>query len=94
MVEFEFRGVIYRHEGGSWWFIELPADLSEQVERFSRGARGGWGSVKVDVTIGATDWSTSLFPSTEQTYLLPVKQAVRAAESLDEDDEVDVVVRL
>ena len=94
MVEFEFRGAIYQHEGGSWWFIELPEDLSEQVERFSQGNRGGWGSVKVDVTIGTTTWSTSLFPSTADTYVLPVKKAVRAAEQLDEDDEVDVVLRL
>jgi hypothetical protein len=94
MVEFEFRGTAYQHEGGSWWFIELPPDLSREVERFSAGNRGGWGSVKVDVTIGATSWSTSLFPSSEETYVLPVKKAVRRAEGLDEGVEVDVVVRL
>jgi hypothetical protein len=37
------------------------------------------------VRIGATEWSTSLFPDTKRkSYLLPVKKAVRTAEHLDD----------
>jgi hypothetical protein len=49
--------------------------------------------VKVDVTIGATEWSTSLFPSTEyDSYILPVKKPVRVKENLDHGDQVNVTV--
>jgi hypothetical protein len=62
------------------------------------GRTGGFGSVRVDVVVGSSQWSTSLFPdSREGTYLLPVKKAVRLAEDLDEGADVAVtltVVRL
>lgn len=67
----------------SWYFVSVPeAEADDIEERFGR--RGaGFGSVRVDVTIGATRWTTSLFPSTsEGTYVLPIKKAVRAAEHL------------
>jgi len=39
--------------------------------------------VRVEVTIGATTWRTSLFPdSKRQTYVLPVKKDVRRREGL------------
>ena len=44
----------------------------------------GFGSVKVTVTIGATTWSTSLFPSKELgSYVLPVKRSVRRSKGLE-----------
>lgn len=68
----------------SWYFISLPDDDADDIdERFGRTA-GGFGSIRVEVTIGASTWRTSLFPSTsEKTYLLPIKKAIRRAEHLD-----------
>jgi hypothetical protein len=51
----------------------------------------GWGMIPVRARIGATEWTTSLFPK-EGRYVVPVKDAVRRAEELDEGDTV--VVRL
>ena len=49
--------------------------------------RGGFGSIKVLVTIGNTTWNTSLFPdSKRKTFILPVKKEVRRAENLAEGD--------
>jgi hypothetical protein len=43
----------------------------------------GFGSVRVEALIGATRWTTSLFPDARRgTYLLPVKKAVRKVEGL------------
>jgi hypothetical protein len=37
----------------------------------------------VDVTVGSTRWSTSIFPDSKRgTYVLPLKKAVRVAEGL------------
>lgn len=68
----------------SWYFLSLPeAEADDIEERFGRTA-AGFGSVRVEVTIGDTTWRTSLFPSTaEKTYVLPVKKAVRKAEGLE-----------
>ena len=53
--------------------------------------RRGFGAVRVRVTVGATSWSTSIFPdSTRGSYVLPVKKAVRTAEGIREGDDVDV----
>jgi hypothetical protein len=67
----------------SWFFLSLPeADADDIEERFGRTAPG-FGSIRVEVSIGATTWRTSIFPSTtEKTYVLPVKKAVRSAEEL------------
>ena len=43
----------------------------------------GFGSLRVEVTIGATRWQTSIFPDNKRgTCVLPVKKAVRQAEDL------------
>ena len=69
----------------SWYFVSLPAaDADDIDERFGRSA-AGFGSIRVEVTIGDSTWRTSIFPSTsERTYVLPVKKAIRSAEHLDD----------
>lgn len=75
----------------SWYFVSLPeADADDIDERFGRSA-AGFGSIRVEVTVGTTTWRTSIFPSTsEKTYVLPVKKAVRVAEHLDNGASVTV----
>jgi len=67
----------------SWFFVSLPEDEADEIEeRFGRRA-AGFGSIRVEVTIGSSTWRTSLFPSNEEkTYVLPLMKAVRTAEGL------------
>ena len=76
-------------------FVHLPEDLADVIEgRFGHRA-AGFGSIKVEVTIGATTWSTSLFPDDGAgTYVLPLKAPVCRAEGIDEGDEADVELRV
>lgn len=68
---------------GSWHFVTLPKDLSALIRTQFSPVRRGFGSVRVQVTVGASVWKTSLFPSKHaQAYILPVKMAVRQAEGL------------
>ena len=56
---------------------------------------GGFGSVKVEATVGGTTWQTSLFPDSKRAaYVLPVKKAVRSAESIDVGDRTTVRLNL
>ncbi len=93
-MAFTFTAPLWLWQGNgpaSWFFVTVPAEISDDIEQQTDGLRGGFGSVKVSVTVGATTWSTSLFPSTQhEAYILPMKKQVRVAEELDEGDAVRV----
>ena len=83
----------------SWTFVSLPTDASEEirdlVDHRAGGARRGFGSVRVQARIGATVWTTSIFPDGgRNAYVLPIKRAVRRAENLDAGDVASVTVEL
>lgn len=59
-----------------WHYIPIPEKCVPKVRP------GGWGSIPVIATIGKTTWKTSLFPTKEIGYFLPVKKAVAKKESL------------
>lgn len=68
----------------SWFFLSLPAETADDIEQRHGEDAAGFGSIRVEVTIGSTTWRTSLFPSTqERTYVLPLKKPVRMAEGLE-----------
>ena len=66
---------------GAWHFLTVPEEPSEVI-RLESGPRVGFGSVKVRVTVGASTWSTSVFPNTGDTYVLPLKRQIRDAEGI------------
>jgi hypothetical protein len=90
-----FTAPLWRWRDGSWHFVTVPQDVSDEVDQVVGDATGGFGSVRVEVVVGATVWRTSLFPSTEEAaYVLPVKKAVRTAENLDEGEPAHLTLRL
>ncbi len=67
----------------AWHFVTLPTEVADEIEDVVVERRG-FGSLRVKVMIGATSWSTSIFPSKELgSYVLPVKKAVRIAEGME-----------
>lgn len=78
----------------TWTFVSLPADASEEIHDRADGSPRGFGSVRVRVTIGGSTWTTSIFPNSDGGYVLPVKRAVRKAESLDAGDTATLTVEL
>ncbi|MEP7113959.1 MAG: DUF1905 domain-containing protein [Ilumatobacteraceae bacterium] len=80
---FTFTAQVWLHDGGSWHFVSVPEDDADVIEEMFGVDAGGFGSVRVEVTIGATEWRTSLFPdSKRKTYVLPIKKSVRLSEGL------------
>ena len=88
---FTFGAPLWEHPGDApWVFVTVPREESDVIAD-SVVSRPGFGSVKVEVQVGQTTWSTSLFPSNEhRAYLLPVKRLVRQREGLEIGDEVAV----
>ena len=96
-MEYEFDATLWLWEArraDRWTFVSLPTDLADDIGDVAAPVQRGFGSLRVDVTIGATRWRTSIFPGSSGTYVLPVKKAVRTAEGLDIGDTTRVRISL
>ncbi len=93
---FEFEAPLWRYDGpAAWYFITLPKELGADIKDAFGGMTGGFGSLRVEVTVGGTTWRTSIFPDTRSaSYVLPVKASVRKAESLEAGDTVNLRLRI
>ena len=86
---------VWRAKDSTWHFATIPADVSDAIDATVGDLTGGFGSVRVEVTLGGSVWRTSLFPSREHAaYVLPMKKAVRTAEGVGEGDTVRLHLRL
>lgn len=77
----------------SWTFATVPPEHSDDLSARS-GPRAGFGSLPVEVTIGGSTWRTSVFPDKDSgCFVLPIKAAVRKAESVGAGDDVAITLR-
>jgi hypothetical protein len=79
---------------GRWYFITVPDEESGEIRAQAFGSPRGFGSVRVEATIGEVTWRTSVFPLNSGGYLLPVKAAVRRDAGIAAGDEVTVILEL
>jgi hypothetical protein len=75
-------------------FVVVPDGPASDIKEVAGRPNNGWGSVRVEVTIGSTDFQTSLFPDESGAYRLPIKRAVRDAENIEVDDRIEVAITL
>ena len=96
MSDYRFSGDVWLYQGnGPWHFITLPFDMSDEIDERTTQVQHGFGSVKVEVTVGGSTWTTSLFPSDSvKSYILPLKKQVRTAERFAAGDTITVSLRL
>ena len=93
-MRIEFRGPMWHWRGPApFYFVTVPEEDSRALKAVSAAVTYGWGMIPVTARIGDTTWRTALFPKDER-YLLPVKAAVRKAETLAEGDEVSARLEL
>ena len=88
--------------GASWHFVTITGEAAEILSatalmRKLEGLGRGFGSLQVSAQVGDCAWQTSVFPQNDptagQTWMLPVKAAVRKAEGLTEGDPVSAELR-
>jgi len=78
-----------------WHFLTIDGQTAVEIRFAALGRTGGFGSVKVQATIGGTRWSTSIFPQREGgAFILPIKAEVRKRENIGDGDEVRVKLTL
>ena len=93
----DFEAALWRETGRtvSWTLVSLPTDLADDILDRAGSYSRGFGSLRVDATIGGSDWRTSIFPDSKVgTYVLPIKRAVRTAEGLQTGDVARVRITL
>jgi hypothetical protein len=91
MSTYDFTAELWLHDDmpGAWYFITLPLDAADEIR--ATNERRGFGSIRIQATIGDSTWDTSVFPDTNTaSLLLPVKAAVRRRQDIDEGDLVAV----
>ncbi len=95
-MSYRFEAEVWLHQGdAAWYFLTLPAEVSDDIEARTSHLSRGFGSVRVRVHIGATSWATSVFPDTKRgAYILPVKKEVRRAEGIDDGSVTAVRLEL
>ena len=96
MTTYRFAADLWRWSGeAAWYFVTLPHEVADEIDERTADTRPGFGSVRVRVTVGATTWSTSLFPDNRsESFLLPVKKSVRLAEGLEAGSPVSARIVL
>lgn len=73
-------------------FVPVVDDDAAAIGEVAAGLTYGWGVVPVTVELGATRWTTSLFPR-DGGYLVPLRAAARRAEGVGIGDVVRLVLR-
>jgi len=94
-LDIEFDGELWYWRGPSpFYFITVPEEPSAALKAISAEVTYGWGMIPVRARIGETHWDTALFPK-DGRYVVPIKDAVRAAEGLADGDLalIQIVVR-
>lgn len=80
---------IYPSAHAAWHFVSVPKKESSQIKKDFGTKTRGWGSLPVEVTIGQSTWETSIFPDKRtETYILPLKAAIRRSEEIFEKDTI------
>jgi hypothetical protein len=91
LMDFHFEGAVVEWRGPApYYFVAIPDAESADIKFAAKGVEY-WGQVPVLVRIGATEFTTALFPK-DGSYLLPLKDAVRKSARLEVDQVVAVAL--
>jgi hypothetical protein len=94
-LELTVEGEIWFWRGPSpFHFVTVPEPESASIRAIAPLVTYGWGMVPTDVRLGRRTWRTALIPK-DGTYLVPIKDAIRRAERVDQGDTVslELVIR-
>ena len=89
-MDLDVTGAVWEWRGPApYYFVTVPDDESAQIKQVAAGVTYGWGMVPVRGRVGDTGFETSLWPK-DGGYVIPLKDAGRDAEGIEEGDVVTV----
>lgn len=94
--QYTIRAKVWLYPGmAGWHFVTLPKKQSENIKKHFGIFARGWGSLPVKVTMGKTEWKTSIFPDKKsKSYLLPIKSEVRKKEGIVHGDTTTFLLEI
>jgi len=93
-VELEFTGEVWSWRGPApYHFVTVPEAESAELKAMASAVTYGWGMVPAELSVGATRWTTSLWPK-DGGYVVPLKDMVRTAENIAVGDTVTIRLAL
>ena len=82
-VSVQFSASVFEWRGPApFYFAAIDGDAAARIKDVSAFASYGWGCIQVTAQLGSTTWTTALIPK-DGRYLLPLKDKIRKAESLE-----------
>ncbi|MGG5332555.1 DUF1905 domain-containing protein [Enterococcus sp. AZ163] len=96
-LKYEFSAAVYHYSSSpemtGWTMVSLPKDLAEAIRNDFKDREEGWGRMKITAEIGNSLWQTAIWFDTKQdTYLLPLKAAIRKKEKIIENQIINVAI--
>jgi Domain of unknown function (DUF1905) len=93
-MELTVTGEVWFWRGPApYHFVTVCDDEADLLKALAPEVSYGWGMIPVAASIGATTFKTSLWPK-DGAYVVPLKDAVRAAEAIELGDVVTVRLRV
>ena len=90
MDEFSFTTtIIYWRGPAPFFYAPLPPAEAERIREISKFVTYGWGMIPVEATIKGVTFTTAMFRKND-TYYLPLKDAVREKAGVTADDVVSI----
>ncbi len=89
-----FKGQVRKHPGKGGWHYFLLDEKTAQKIRAVKTNKVGWGYIPIKAPLGASTWSTTLFPAKEKTFMLAINDAVRKKEDVAVDDILKISLTL
>lgn len=95
-IKYEFEAEMWKSDvPGSWHFVSLPKDISDEIRESLGWQEEGWGRMKAVAQIGSVQWESAIwFDSKSKVYLLPVKAEIRKKTKLKLNDPFKMSVSL
>lgn len=94
MQRFSFEADVIHWRGPSpFFFAPLPPEEADEIHRLSKLLSYGWGMIPVDVEIAGAQFYTALFRK-DETYWMPLKDAVRKKTGITAGDRISVAMTL
>ncbi|MBI2729802.1 MAG: DUF1905 domain-containing protein [Sphingobacteriales bacterium] len=91
-IKYAFTGKPWQYTGpNGGYFVSLPKALSKEIRAALRSEEEGWGRLKALAKIGKSEWKTAIWFDTKlNTYLLPLKAAIRKKEIIEVGHNIKV----
>lgn len=96
-IKYEFSAKVYYYSTSAdmagWTMVSLPKEISMEIRENFKLLEQGWGRMKITAKTGNSEWQTAIWFDTKQdTYLLPLKAAIRKKENIAPDQVVQITI--